>query len=399
MRFFLWLIAIFASAIGVALLAHFNAGNVVFFYPPYRVDLSLNFFLLLLGILFIALYVLLRVIRTAQKLPAKVVAYRRQKREEKSNKALRDSLKSLFEGRYGQAEKAATRAAESNDNLGVAALVAARAAHHMGQPERRDIWLSSIEDKEQMKTARLMTTLDLLVDGHQSQAALVAIDELNANGTRHIQALRLALKAHQRAKNWPEVLRLVKTLDKHNALHPALSHRLRELAYEDQFADASHDAEAVQRLWASIPAEDRIKPSITLCAARAFNQRDMQDEARGIIEKSLAYEWDKRLIQAYRDAAAAENSSALRTQIERCEAWLEKSPNDAELALTLGTFCLNQKLWGKAQRHLEQALSDAHEPRIIREAHLKLGQLHEALEQNEQAAEHYRQCALATTLS
>ena len=398
MRFFLWLIALFATAIGLAVLARYNAGNVVLFYPPYRIDLSLNFFILLTGIFFIALYILIRAIRTTQKLPSKVISYRRQKREEKSNKALRDSLKSLFEGRFGQAEKAATRAAELNENLGVAALIAARAAHRMGQSDRRDIWLSSIEDKETMKTARLMTALDLLVDEHKPQAALAAVSALNASGIRHIQALRLALKANQQAKNWPEVLRLVKTLDKHGALNPVLSNRLREMAYDALLSDASHDAESLQRLWLSVPAEERVKPSIVIRAARAFNRHDLQDEARNMVEKSLAVEWDVQLMRVYRDSAADEGTPALRTQIERCEAWLAKEPQEAELALTLGTFCLKQKLWGKAQRHLQQALLDATEARTIREAHLKLAQLHEGLEHTEQASEHYRECALATML-
>jgi uncharacterized protein HemY len=47
-------------------------------------------------------------------------------------------------------------------------------------------------------------------------------------------------------------------------------------------------------------------------------------------------------------------------------------------------LCLRQKLWGKAQRHLEQALSDAIEPRTVRESHLALAQLHEALDQQEE---------------
>ncbi|PUA19968.1 heme biosynthesis protein HemY [Glaciimonas sp. PCH181] len=398
MRFFLWLIALFATAIGLAVLARYNAGNVVLFYPPYRIDLSLNFFILLTGIFFIALYILIRAIRTTQKLPGKVISYRRQKREEKSNKALRDSLKSLFEGRFGQAEKAATRAAELNENLGVAALIAARAAHRMGQSDRRDIWLSSIEDKEAMKTARLMTALDLLVDEHKPQAALAAVSALNASGIRHIQALRLALKANQQAKNWPEVLRLIKTLDKHGALNAVLSNRLREMAYDALLSDASHDAESLQRLWQSVPADERVKPSIVIRAARAFNRHDLQDEARNMVEKSLAVEWDVRLMRVYRDSAADEGTPALRTQIERCEAWLAKEPQEAELALTLGAFCLKQKLWGKAQRHLQQALLDATEARTIREAHLKLAQLHEGLEHTEQASEHYRECALATML-
>jgi len=71
-------------------------------------------------------------------------------------------------------------------------------------------------------------------------------------------------------------------------------------------------------------------------------------------------------------------------------------PTDAELALTLGALCFTQKLWGKAQLHMEQALSDAIEPRTVRDANLRLAKLHEALGQDEQAAQHYRQCALAT---
>ncbi|AMP00863.1 hemY family protein [Collimonas arenae] len=347
MRFFLRLVALFAVAIGLAVVARYNPGNVVLFFPPYRIDLSLNFFVVLLLILFILLYVVIRAIRVTQKLPARVIGYRRHKRETTSNNALRDSLKSLFEGRFGQAEKAATRAAELPDNLGVAALIGARAAHRMGQPERRDIWLASIEDNEPLKTARLITTLDLLVDEHKSQAALEAVNELNASGTRHIHALRLALKANQQAKNWPEVLRLVRTLNKHDALHPALSTRLRELAYDGLLSDDSHDAESIARLWATVPNEDRIKPFIAMRGASAFNKRGLHDEARAIVEKSLAAEWDVRLLPVYRDAAAAEASPELLAQIEHCEHWMAKAPNNAELALTLGTFCFKQKLWAR----------------------------------------------------
>jgi hypothetical protein len=54
MRFFLWLLTLFAAAIGLAVLARFNPGNVVFFYPPYRVDLSLNFFIIAMVVLFLS---------------------------------------------------------------------------------------------------------------------------------------------------------------------------------------------------------------------------------------------------------------------------------------------------------------------------------------------------------
>jgi HemY protein len=398
MRIFLWLIALFATAIGLAVAAQYNPGNVVFFYPPYRVDLSLNFFILLAILLFFLVYAVLKTIRVTQGMPGRVAAYRREKLERKGNQALRESLKAFFEGRFGHAEKAAMRASDSPENAGLSALIGARAAHSMRQTDRRDMWLTTLENDATLKTARLMTAIELLVDERRPELALDVVNELNASGTRHIHALRMALKANQRANNWPEVLRLVRTLDKNNALHPALSSRLRELAYQDLLRDQPHDAESIRRVWYSIPAEERTKSFIAAHAAAAYNALGLHDEARVIVEKALAVEWDERLLRAYRASAAPEGSPALLAQIERCEEWCKKYPADAELALTLGTLCLRQNLWGKAQRHLEQALSDAVSPKLLQEIHLKLAQLHEALNHPEQAAAHYRQCAYATVL-
>jgi HemY protein len=398
MRLLLWLVALMAAAIGIAVTARFNPGNVVLFYPPHRIDLSLNLFVVLEIVLFALLYALARALSATMNMPGRVAAYRQRKRERDGNKGLRDALKALFEGRFGHAEKAALRAAELPENAGLAALIGARAAHRMREPARRDNWLAGTVQDNSLKTARLMTVTELLVDDHQPEAALEAVAELNASGTRHIHALQWSMKAHQQARNWPEVLRLVRSLDKHKALHPALSARLRELAYEALLSDSSHDAESILRVWSTIPSSDRVKPYIAARAASALNARGLHDEARATAEDALEIEWDERVVRAYRDSAAQAGSPSLLAQIEKSEGWIRQRPNDAELALTLGSLCLKQKLWGKAQRYLEQALSDATEPRMVREAHLKLAQMHEALGQAEQAAAHYRQCALASIL-
>ena len=390
MRFFLWLLVLLATAIGLAVLARFNPGNVVLFYPPYRVDLSLNFFLLLSTLLFLFLHVLIDAIRSTREMPRKVASYRRAKRERESNQALRDALKALFEGRFGHAEKAATRAAQSTDNAGLAALIGARAAHWMRQSARRDNWLQQAAATPALKPARLMTALELLVDAHDPQQALATVQELNAGGTRHIHAQRLALKASQQAQDWPEVLRLTRALDKNRALNPALSTRLRELAYADLLTTQPHDAETLRNAWYAIPAEDRLHPFVATRAADAFTARGLRDDARLLIERALAVLWDERLVRAYRNCAAAEASPSLVTQIEHCEAWSSSRPGDVQLALTLGVLCLKQKLWGKAQRHLEHALSLADDASARRETHLALAQLHEALGHADDAATQYR---------
>jgi len=393
MRFFLRLIALLAIAIGLAVTARFNPGNVVLFYPPYRIDLSLNLFILLTALAFYLLYCLIDALRSTRDMPRKVALYRREKRIRESNQAFREALKALFEGRFGHAEKAARRACQTPENAGLAALIGARAAHWMRQFERRDAWLAQVADNTVLKPARLMTALELFVDEHQPGRALAAVEELNAGGTRHIQVQRLALKANQYAQNWPEVLRLTRSLEKNNALHPALSSRLRELAYADMLTTKPHDPESLRNVWRTIPANDRTRAFVAVRAANAFNAQGLHDEARMLVEVAITAHWDNRLIRAYRDCVAPEASATLLSQIEQCEIWTTQRPFDAQLALTLGALCLKQKLWGKAQRHLEHALSQASDSATRREIHLALGQLHEALDHAEPTAFHYRESA------
>jgi HemY protein len=59
-----------AAAIGIAVTAR-NPGNVVLFYPPHRIDLSLNFFVVLEVALFAFLYVLIRAFRAPSRCRAK----------------------------------------------------------------------------------------------------------------------------------------------------------------------------------------------------------------------------------------------------------------------------------------------------------------------------------------
>lgn len=396
MRFFIWLLILFASAIGLAVLARFNPGNVVLFYPPYRVDLSLNFFVVLLATAFVLLLMIVAAVRATLAMPRRVEQYRATRQLRESGRALHEALQSYLEGRFGRAEKLAERASSSPDHAGLAALIGARAAQRLQQPSRRDDWLKKAETDDSLRTARLMTAVELLSeDVKETDVALDALQSLNSAGIRHAQALKLALKVHQNARNWPEVLRLVKLLDKHKSLHPALSRRLRDMAYEALMPKASEDPESLKLLWSKVPAEDRHSPAVAVQAANAFMRIGQQIEAATIIEGALATQWDSRLLRAYRHCAAPEGSATLLKQIEHCEHWLRERPNDTELSLVLGVLCFRQKLWGKAQRHLEQSLASG-DTAIRQESHLRLAQLHEALTQPEAAAEHYRQCALTT---
>src|SRR5258706_3061529 len=140
MRWVFWILSLFALAVAVALALRFNDGYALLVWPPYRVELSLNFFALMLGAAFVAGYLLVRFIFGALALPAKVREYRARRRRENSRAILLDAVRAYFEGRFGRAEKAAASGAESAETPAIGLGLAARAAHELRHYDERDAY-------------------------------------------------------------------------------------------------------------------------------------------------------------------------------------------------------------------------------------------------------------------
>src|SRR5258708_37912638 len=141
MRSLFWLLAVFAVAVALVILGRAGTGYVMFVYPPYRVELSMLFFVAASLAGFLLLYAALRLLRHTVSLPTYVRAYRARRRRERAHAALAAALQAYYEGRYARAEKEAAVAFEAGPTPGLAALLAARAAPQMRDLERRDPWL------------------------------------------------------------------------------------------------------------------------------------------------------------------------------------------------------------------------------------------------------------------
>ncbi|CAG9273819.1 heme biosynthesis protein HemY [Paraburkholderia unamae] len=392
-RGLLWLALLFAIAVALATVGRFDAGQVLLVYPPYRVDVSLNLFVVGIVVAFLLLYVILRFARNVVTMPRRVAAYRARMRTEKANSALRDAVGNLYAGRFSRAEKAARDSLADDKNTSAAGLIAATAAHRLHEYARRDEWLTQVDDPD-LQEARLMATADMRADGRDADGALAALTEMRSQGGRRIHAQQIALRAQQQLKNWSEVLKLVKTLEKREALHPAVAVRLRQLAAENLLRDRRHNADALLELWHALSPVERHSPRLADCAAELLIALDRQADARKIVEEALAQNWDARLLRRYPDTAG---SDAL-PLIQKAEAWRKERPEDGDLLFALGRLCLKQQLWGKAQSFLEAAIKSAdasqNEPLKIR-SHRALARLHEQLGDGEKAATHYRESALS----
>ncbi len=390
MRALFWLVAVFAAAVALALAGRVADGYALIVYPPWRIEMSLLFFVLASVAVFAVAYVTLRLVNHTLALPAQVQAFRERRKREQAQSALAAALQCYFEGRYARAEKEAALAWEAGAAPGIAALIAARAAHQMREHERCNQWLERVDSAgESLQAARLLTQAELALEERDFVGARDALRSLHGTGPRHIATARMQLRAERGAQNWEEVLRLATQLAKRGALAPAIAEEHRVQAHIELLAREAGDRGALEARLRRIPAEDLAHPRVAVAAARRAAALGNAALARELLERSLSAEWNPALVQLYGELPGIEPHKAqeeARLRIERAERWLREHAEDPQLLATLGRLCVAAELWGKAQNYLEASLTFG----ASRAAHLELARLAEREGRAAEAQQHFR---------
>ena len=391
MRSALWFAFLFALAVVLALFATGNAGHATIYFPPYRIDISLNLFIaVVLGAFILSLFTW-KTISAILNLPKQAAIYRRKRREARAAVHLTEAVEDLFAGKFSKALKAAEAASANTGFSETAFLLAARAAHLLNQFDLRDEWLGKIKsiDKQQ---ARLVATADMQMGSNDAQGALDTIEQLKKGGARQILVQRIALRANQRLKRWNEVLHLTHSLAKRDALHPLVAQKAVQEALSHLVQQKIGDEEALLKIWKNLPKDDRKVPGIALVMAKGFLGANKHRLARDLIEESLDVEWDEALIGIYPECLIP--GDAALAEIQKLESWMTKYPGQSSISLALGRVCVILQLWGKAKSSLQGVIRDPKsKPGMRAAAHMAMAQLHEKLSEQQEAAEHYQLAA------
>jgi HemY protein len=386
MRWLITFLIVFGAAVALSLAARYGEGYALFVYPPYRIEISLTLLLLAVLAFFALLHGLLRLASHTVRLPTHVAAFRRRARATRANEAMRQAWQAFLEGRYGRSEKLAARAYTLDESPGTAALLAARSAHQMRDPERRERWLARAEDAPgASRHARLATQAEAAIDERRFEEARSILHELHATGPRHVATLRLLLRAEQGLQNWDEVLRLLRLLEKRDALPGEAAAQLRVTAIVENLKRKALDAESLAAYWAKVPSSDRTRTRVAATAARLFIDLGACRQAHEVLRGALAEQWSSELVVLYGECRGGDDLE----RIEQCERWLKEQPRDAGLLLALGRLCAGRELWGKAQSYLEASLS----VQPSRAVHVELARLFEQIGRQADAARHYRLAA------
>ena len=387
MRSIIWLIIIFALAAGLSLVAADNTGFVLFVTESYKVQIALNLFVVFLVVGFIAAYMALGLLRGTVRLPGAVGRFRARRRREGGQRNLRDSLRFYLEGRYAQSLKRAAKAHRVGEGEGLAALLAARAAHEMRDAERYDEWMEQAAKVDKTRTARLMTEAELALDSRRYDEASACLTELNQSGERHVAAQRLALRNAEASGQWGETARLARQLKKHKAISEDAAADLVRRAHIEALTSRVEDGAELEEYWKSIPSAELGDHQMLEQAVPVLIRGGRAALARKLVEDLLDREWDSELARTYADCCVKKEEVA--AGLVKAEAWLKEWPRDADLLLTLGRLCMRMELWGKAQSYLEASLGVRHDM----ETNLALARLFEELERPVEAQQFYRKAA------
>ncbi|WP_440110591.1 heme biosynthesis HemY N-terminal domain-containing protein [Acidovorax sp. BL-A-41-H1] len=384
MRAALWLLALFGVAVAAALFAGNNQGTVTLYWPPYRIDLSLNMVVLLLVGSFVTLYAALRALAALLELPRQARRWRLQQKERAMHASLLDALTHMLGGRFIRSRKAAAAALAQEHALAAANepvpharqlralshMIAAEASHALQDratreshlrdalqesPLRGTVMEQELREGAQMRAARWS------LDDRDASAALDRLAELPQGAARRTLALRIKLKATRLAHQTREALDTARLLGKHRAFSPSAAQSIvRGLATE--LINSAHDTAQLQQIWQSLESSERQMPEIAIHAAQRLALLGGESAQ---VRSWLLPVWE-RLVNTP-DALAEQHALKLVRALEaglgaidapwlaRIEAAQQANPRDARLQYLAGMACLKRQLWGKAQQLLTQS--------------------------------------------
>jgi HemY protein len=399
MRATLWLLALFGIAVAGALFAGNNQGTVTLFWPPYRVDVSLNLVLLLLVAAFVFLHAALRALSALFDLPRQALRWRTQQKERAMYASLLEGLSHMLAGRFIRSRKSAeavlqqeaslTAGGQKPANAGqlraVAHLLAAESAQALqdraGREEHLKLALeqASARDAQETREGALMRAARWSLEDREPEAAMQWLRGLPLGAARRTLSLRTRLRASRQAGQAREALETARLLAKHHAFSPVAARSIvRGLAID--LLNGAYDVAQLQRAWILLEPSERTIPEVAIHASqRLLFLRGDANLARDWLlpvweaQSELGDSLRVKLVGALEEGLDALDAGWL----ARIEAAQKANPRDATLQYLAGMACMKRQLWGKAQQLLTQAALGLQDAGLHRNAWRALAELAE----------------------
>ena len=391
MKGLIWIIVLFAAAVGLTIVAQHYSGNVYIVIDQTQTQIAVNLHLFVGAMLVfvVLLYLLLRLINGIINIPGRMRRFGRSRQAHHAEIALNKAGLAYFEGKFQHAEQEAAKVLENKEaghNRTLALMLAVHSADQMGDDAKREGYLKEIAQlphKAQLSRHLLEAESALnRQDYPAAEAALAAAAAINPKLTRLV---RLQLRYMFEQNNPLEVLDRVAKLEKASALNAAEAAQYREWAWRELLAT---DYPALKACLGRIPKEMQ---EGELCAPIAEKMLQIGQYPRVVkwVKTHYPKHRNAQLLPPMIEAARYLSPREQQKIMDTVEGWLHDAPQDAALLLHLGQMAYAKQLWGKAQGYLEASLQAQATP----QARLVLAKVFDEMDKPEQA-EQQRQLVL-----
>ena len=373
---------VIAALVASAFAAHFllqDPGYVVISFRDYLIEMSVPVLVALVLLLLILIWMIVKLLRAPRKLGEAAGRFR----SGRSGQRLTKGMIEVAEGNFARGERLLARTAHKSDAPLLNYLQAARAAHLLGNDERRDNWLrQAYEHTPEAANAVLLTQAELQLDQAQYEQALATLRKLEENTPNHGRALALLGRVYFRLEDWGQLGKLLPKLKKHARMDPDTLADWALRVHSEKLQQAA-DGNTVEIEWQAIPRADRKNESLREIYFASLVRTGMHEKAEKELVQELKRNWHGPLVKLY---GLTEGPDATR-QLKRAESWLSDRGEDADLLLASARLCLRAELWGKARSYLETVIGIRPSPEVFK----VYGRLLSQLGDTEAAADAFRE--------
>jgi HemY protein len=350
---------VIATLVASAFAAHFllqDPGYVVIGFRGYLIEMSVPVLAVLVLLAIFSFWLILKLIRAPRKLGEAAGRLR----SGRSGQRLTRGMIEVAEGNFAKGERLLARTAHRSDAPLLNYLQAARAAHLLGQDERRDNWLrQAYEQTPEAANAVLLTQAELQLDQQQFEQALATLRKLEENTPNHAHALALLGRLYYRLGDWDQLAKMLPKLKKHGRMDTDTLAQWSQRVHIERLLQAA-DGNTVDIVWLAIPRAERKAPELREVYFASLIRTGMHEKAEKELASELKRNWNGSLVKLYGLTEAPDNSR----QLKRAENWLRTRGEDADLLLAAARLCLRVELWGKARSYLETVISIRPSPEV-----------------------------------
>ena len=371
------IVALVASAFAASLLLA-DPGYVVINFRGYLIEMSVPVLLALFVLAILSAWVIMKLFRAPRKLGEAAGRYRTGR----AGQRLTRGVIEVAEGNFAKGERLLSRAADVSDAPLLNYLQAARAAHLLGQDERRDRWLrEAYENLPEAANAVLLTQAELQLDQEQYEPALATLRQIEENSPNHSHALVLLGRLYYRLADWSHLSDILPKLKKYGRLDAATL-TMWSLRVHQEHLDSAADGIAVTAAWKKVPKDQKKDIGLLETYYSSLIRTGLHDKAEKDLAAGLRREWRPELVRLFGIVVGSDAPK----QLKKAENWLKDHGDDADLLLAAARLCLRNELWGKARSYLETVISIRPTP----EAYQEYGRLLNRLGEGDAAADAYR---------